>query len=136
MDGQVWRQLAGETGQANVLDNQGIDASLGGLQHQLPGSHKLAWKQQHVHREEATHAAPVQPIHHLGEVGGAEVFSPQPGVKHLHAEIDRIGPIGDGGPEGLPAACRGEQFRRQGKGWGKGVRWSPRGAGESGDLGD
>jgi hypothetical protein len=53
----------------------------------------------------------MQPIHHLSQVSGAEVFGPQPGVEHLYAEIHRIGPIGDGGPQGLPAAGRRQQFR-------------------------
>ena len=116
VQGQTGGQLAGEPGQADVLDDQGVDASGGGLQHQLPGGLELAGEEQHVDGEEAAHAAPVQPLHHLGEVGGLEVFSPQPGVQHLHAEVHRIGAIGDGSPERLPATGRGEQFRRHGVG--------------------
>ena len=41
MQGQIWRQLAGESGQAEVLDDQGINAGGGGLQHQIASGLQL-----------------------------------------------------------------------------------------------
>src|SRR5205823_5830054 len=42
------------------------------------------------------------------EVGGAMA-----GVKLRQAEVDRVGPVGDGGPQAVPVAGGGQEFRAQ-----------------------
>ena len=53
----------------------------------------------------------MQPGHHLRQFFNAEVLRPLAGIEGIDTEIDRIGPVGDGGLETVPVTGWGEQFR-------------------------
>ena len=76
MQGQPWRDLGGEQGQADVLNDQGIHAGGLGLQQQLGRRLQLIGKHQDVEGEKPLHAAGMQPGHHLGQILATEVLRP------------------------------------------------------------
>jgi len=55
----------------------------------------------------------VEEGHQLGEVGFGEIVGAQAGVEFRHAEVDRIGPGGDGGAGAVPVAGGAEEFGRE-----------------------
>ena len=108
MHSQRWCELLCHPGQADVLHDQGIHTGGLGGQQQHRGLLQFRGKDQHIHGEKPLHTAAVQPVHHLWQIVCAEVFGPQAGIKLLDTEINGIGPVGDSGLEGIPAASRGE----------------------------
>ena len=112
MHRQGRRELGRQHRQADVLHDQRVDAGGGRRQQQIRGRRQLMAEHQHIHREEALDAAPVQPGHHLGQVLEAEVLRPQARIEAIHAEVDRIGAIGHGSPQRCPTARWGQQLRQ------------------------
>ena len=103
--------LAGHFREAEVLNDEGIDASLGDEAELALGGLELAGENQGVHRDEALHAVFVEEGHQLGQVGFGEVVGAQAGVEFRHAEVDRVGSGGDCGAGAVPVAGGAEEFR-------------------------
>ena len=110
MQGQIGHQLLSEKAQTKVLNNQGINLGRPALHQQFGDLLKLIGENQHVQGEKALDTSRMQPIHHFGKVLHAEIFSTQPGVEEFYPEINSISSTGDGSLEGVPIACRCQEF--------------------------
>ena len=108
---QFGRQLASQPGQANVLNNQGIDMGRSGSPDQPCRLNQLITEYEHIYGEKSLHPPPMQPVHQLRQLLLLKISRPHTGVKYLHTEINGIGAICYRGAQGLPITRRGQQFR-------------------------
>ena len=83
--------------------------------HVLLGLGHLVLEDQDVEGDVALHAAPVQELHQLRQIGLGEVVRPHPGVELLQAEVDRVRAVLDRGPRALPIARRRQQLGQAGQ---------------------
>ncbi len=99
-----------EFSQAKVLNDDGIDARF--LKEAELGfcGGEFGGEDEGVEGDVAFHAVRVEEGHQGGEVVGGKVVGPQAGVELGHAEVDGVGPVGDGGASAVPVAGGGEQF--------------------------
>ena len=107
---------AGEEGEADVLDDDGVDA--GGFEETelVGGGGEFAGEDERVHGHEAADPAVVEELHDGGEIGFGEVVGAETCVEAREAEVDGVGAVGDGGPDAFEVAGWGEQFGEGGSG--------------------
>lgn len=103
-------QRAGQRGQADVLNNGGIDSGRGGEGEKAGGFREFAGEDQRIHHEIAFAAAVVEVAHEFREIGFGEIIGPHPGVEGGETEVDSVGSVRDGGFGAVPVASGGEEF--------------------------
>ena len=112
MQSQTRRDLGGQQGQTDILDDQGIHAGSSSLQQQLGRLLELIGEHENVQGQEPLNATSVQPGHHLGQILATEVLRTQAGVEALDPEIDGISSVGHRRAQRLPAAGRCQKLRK------------------------
>ena len=99
-----------EFGDAEVLDDDGIDARGGDGFDVFDRGFEFVGEDEGVESEEAFDVVGVEVIHDPGKFFEREVGGAVAGVELIEAEVDGIGAVGDGGAHGIPVAGGREKF--------------------------
>ena len=116
MDRKIRRKPADQPADADVLDDRGIHSGGDDRAQVLLRLGHFVFENQRVERHVALHAAAVEELHQLRQVGFGEVVRAHPGIELLQAEINGVRAVLDGGFGTFPVAGRREQFRKSGRG--------------------
>ena len=111
-----------EFGEAEVLDDDGIDAAVLEVEELGFGVREFGGEDEGVEGDVTFDAMGVEEGHEAGEVFLGEVVGAQAGIEPGHAEKDGVGTVGDGGAGTVPVAGGGEEFGErghEGRGWGR-----------------
>ena len=100
-----------EPGEADILNDDGIDARLGEEAELGGGGWQFLREDEGIHGHEAADAAVVQEPHHFREVGFREIIGAEPGIEARQAEVHCVRSIGDGGAHAFKIPGWGEEFR-------------------------
>jgi hypothetical protein len=112
MNRKVRANSANDPGEADVLDEDGIDSCGGDLPNQRLDAQKLVGEDKRVQRDVALHTTLMKRCHNLRQVIGAHVFGPSAGVEaDVEAEVHGVGAIFDGRPDAFAVAGGGEKLR-------------------------
>lgn len=110
----IRRDLLRELCEAEILNNQRIDARVIDGAKLILGGLKLVRKNQRVHGHEPLHAVVVKKFHQLGQVFEGEIIGAKAGVKLRQTEENRVCSCGDGGAGAIPVASGAEEFGSRG----------------------
>ncbi len=107
----IRRDRASELGEAEVLDDQGIDIGRGDFAQLCFGGFQFAGEDEGVHCHESLHAMAVKVVHEFRQVFIGEIIGAESGVEAWQPEVDCIRPSRDGRTCAVPVSSWGEQFR-------------------------
>ena len=113
---KIRREPADQPADAHVLHDGGIHAGGDDGAQVFLGVGQFVLEDQRVERDVALHAAPMQELHQLRQIGVGEIVRPHPGVELVQAEVNRIRAVLDGGLGAIPIAGGREQLRRMADG--------------------
>ena len=99
-----------EAHEADVLHDGGVDAPVDARTQVGQAIAEFGGLHQRIERHIDPHTAFVRDLAGGGEFIEGELGALVAGVEARRAEVDRIGPVGDGGPHGVEASGRGEEF--------------------------
>lgn len=116
VDFDLGSELGSHFGEAEVLNDGGVDAGVLRVLELAGGGIEFAGEDEGVHGEEALHAVAVEEFHEFGEVLFGEVVGAEAGVEGGEAEVDGVGASGDGGAGAVPVSGGGEEFGLEGLG--------------------
>ena len=114
VDFEVWGDRADQSGEAEVLNDHGVNARLDDQSDGFLQVGELVGKDKRVERDVTTDAASMQEGHDFGQVGPAEVGGACPRIVAWEPEINGIGPVFDGRDHAFPVARGSEEFRLAG----------------------
>ena len=107
---EVRREASDEPADAHVLHDGCIDSRRNDGAKILFSLNHLILEDERVERDVTLHAAPVQELHQLRQIGLGEIVRAHPGVELLQAEVNRVRPVLHRRLRALPIARRREQF--------------------------
>ena len=107
VDGDVGGNLTAQPHYPQILHDKGIHTALGGVANQLDKLLGLLVRHQSIQSKVDCHIPDMAVLHRLGQCLGGEVFCALAGVIDTAAQINGIGTVLDGGPEGLHGPSRG-----------------------------
>ena len=110
VDRQLGHDLAGKAHEADILDDERIDAHAIEQAQVVRGVIQLGGEDEGVERDERAHAVAVAEGDDLGQLGLAEVIRAQPRVETRQSEVDRVRAVRDGGAHTVPVPRGGEEF--------------------------
>ena len=110
MDREVRGQGADEATDPDVLHDGGIDPARDDAAEVVLGVGEFVGEDEGVEGDVALDAAAVEKRHQRGQVGLREVFRAHAGIEAFEAEVDRVGPVFEGGARALPVAGGSEEF--------------------------
>ena len=99
VDLKVWRDGFDQPAEAQVLNDDGINAGLSDLADEDFELGKLPGEDEGVECDVASNASAVEEVHHFVKTAAIEVCGAGAGVVSSETEIDGIGPIFDGRDE-------------------------------------
>ena len=111
VDAHLGRDLAAQLHHAQVLDDEGVHARLGGSPDQLPDRLNFPVRHQGVQGQMDLHPPHVAIAQSLLQGVNGKVFGALAGVKRPHAQIDSIRPILHRCPQRIHRPRRGQQFQ-------------------------
>ena len=111
MDGQVGDALAEHPQNAQVLDDDGVDADAAGVGGHLGRAGEFPVGEEGVQGEVDLAPPQVAVGHHLFHLLPGEIFRVAPGVEIPVAQIDGVRPVLHGGGHRLHGPGGGEQFQ-------------------------
>lgn len=101
---------SGQVDEAQVLDDDGVDASVIEIRQVLQGGFQFVVGDESVDGDVDLAVMQVEKVGDLPDLLQVEVRRGLPGAELFSAKIDGIGPGGNGGEERVPAACGSEEF--------------------------
>src|SRR4051812_32963676 len=110
MEMEARRERLDHAGETDVLHDDGVDACGIEFPKLLLGIGQLTGEDEGVEGAVAADVVLVKELHEFGKVLLGEVVRAQASVEARHAEVDRVGAIGDGGAGAVPVASGGEEF--------------------------
>ncbi len=110
MDGEGGAHLLDEAGDAQVLDDHGIDAGTGDGFEIIGGGKEFIGEDQSVEGDEAFDIVGMEVLHDAGKFRDGEIGGAVAGVEIAEAEVDGVSAVGDGGAHGFPVAGGCKEF--------------------------
>ena len=114
VEAEAGGDLFDEFGEAEVLDDDGVDAGVFEVAELGFGVGEFGGEDEGVEGDVAFDAVGVEEGHQAGEIFFGEVVGAQAGVEAGHAEVDSVGTVGDSGAGAVPVAGGGEEFGEEG----------------------
>ena len=112
MNPKVWKHPSCDLGEADILNDHGIDSGVVQCLEFRDGVGQLVGENQDIQRHIALHSVAVEEAHHLGQILLAEVVGAHAGVEFREAKKNGVRAIRHGGFEAIPVPGRREKFRR------------------------
>jgi hypothetical protein len=103
--------LPGQSNQSEILNDDCIHLGFPDPAKQSFGFDEFRGEDQYIEREVSATSTGMKVIHDKGKIGFGEIFSSEAGIEGWKAEIDGIGPCGNGSFEAIPVSRWGEEFR-------------------------
>ena len=101
-----------QPGDPQVLHNDGVGPGVNHLRQVVRRPLELIREDQGIEGDISPNPVAVQVGQGFGECREGEVGRPMAGVEVIEAEIDGVGTVRDGGPQGFGIAGRSQQFRK------------------------
>jgi hypothetical protein len=110
MDWEIWRQLANQTADANILHDRCINSRGDNCAQVFFRLRYFVREDKCVESDITFHTAPMEEFHQCREIGLDEIVSAHPGIEPIQPEIDRVRAVLDGRLRAFPITSGSEEF--------------------------
>jgi len=114
VDGKIRREFADEPTDADILNDGSVHTCSDYSAQIFRGIGEFVLEDERVECDVALHAAPMQELHQLGQIGDGEVVRSHPRVEFFEAKVDRVRAVFNGGFGALPITSGREKFGQSG----------------------